>query len=304
MKNDSGHVENLTIHLSNAGLLPSHAYLGSFFFVLGTWWCFAIIRSAHRTRKVSRAALSLHGKCAGSCSAQLIEGLAKLIACLVGLVIERIAVSYLGRNENYTYSTLYVGLLLASFIDILTACRVVLPEGIDFLAHAVTFANLAVLTRSHAWGHLHLTVATRMLTSYVATFVTLAIILELYKPDSLIVKFIRSGAVMVQGVFFWHAGLVLDSPLGNRWKETEHSNLMFITIAFVLDIFAVMLFQTFLAVITEKMCGRQEPRLSSRLKRSEQDRGNVMSVEDDAVEDWQPLKTAVVEESGDHLTPS
>ncbi len=298
MAMSANQTEYLAVHLSHAGLLPSHVYFGSCFFVLGAWWFVAILRSHFRPHKLPQSALTFSGKC-GPCSGQLLEGLVKLVACVVGLLVEQITVSRLGRPANYTYTSIYASFLLASIVDIFIGLRVVLPEGIDFIAHAVAFGNLATLARSHARGHLHLTVATRMLTSYVATCEAIFLILELYKPQSLILKYMRAGAVMLQGVWFWQAGLVLDSPFAGRWEETAHVNLMFITIAFAWLMCGVFLFQVFFAVAMGKLFGggAAAGREPSRFRRGGvkgPERDVLRGATEDAVDDYKPLQTSDV----------
>ncbi|KAL5960655.1 Transmembrane protein 45B [Taenia solium] len=288
------HKSNQTItlgtHLSHNGLLPSHVYFGSCFFVLGTWWFIAILRARYRRDKRKEVTLTYPGKC-GSCSRKLIEGLVKLVACIVGIVIEATTVKFLGRPANYTYDTIYVSFMLAAVVDIFSGLRIVLPEGIDFLAHAVAFANLGILARSQAWGHLHLTVATRMLTSYVAIAATLALVLELHRPQSQILQFIRTGTVMLQGVWFWQAGVVLDSPFAKLWVEDDHGNLMFITIAFAWDMCGVVLFQTFIAIVLEKLFGGRELEAQRHRLRGNKPSGPNRPVDTEVVDDYKPLQT-------------
>ncbi|KAM7542151.1 hypothetical protein Aperf_G00000011266 [Anoplocephala perfoliata] len=251
---------SLVTHLSHAGLLTSHIYFGGYFFVLGAWWFTAVLRDQYRRDRQSRkveAHLSFSGKCV-VCSSKVVEGLVKLVACLIGVVIEAITVKSMGRPVNYTYDTIYVSFMLAAVVDIIIGLQVVLPEGIDYVAHAVAFANLGVLARSQSVGDLKLTVATRMITSYIAIFSTIALIMELYRPQSQILKFVRTSAVMLQGVWFWQTGIVLDSFFAARWIEEDHENLMYITIAFSWDMCGVVLFQIFYAALVEKIFGGHE----------------------------------------------
>lgn len=288
--NKSNQSTTLGTHLSHNGLLPSHVYLGSCFFVLGIWWFIAILRARYRRDKCEEVTLTYPGKC-GSCSRKLLEGLVKLVACIIGVVIEATTVKLLGRPAYYTYDTIYVSFMLAAVVDIFSGLRIVLPEGIDFLAHAVAFANLGILARSQAWGHLHLTVATRMLTSYVAIAATLALVLELHRPQSQILHFIRTGIVMLQGVWFWQAGIVLDSPFAKFWVEDDHGNLMFITIAFAWDMCGVVLFQTFIAIAFEKLFGgRQFGAPRHHFHENKQNGPNGL-VNTEVVDGYKPLQT-------------
>lgn len=292
-----GHADNggfpanvsLVNHLSHAGLLPSHVYFGSCFFVLGAWWFTAVMRDQYRRGRKKEAHLTFSGKC-GPCSSKMVEGLVKLVACIIGCIIEVITVKAMGRPANYTYETIYASFMLASIVDICQAFKIVLPDGIDYVAHAVAFANLAILTRSQSWGHLHLTVSTRMLSSYIAIFAAVFLVFELYKPTSQALKFIRTGAVMMQGVWFWQAGIVLDSPFAGRWIEEDHANLMFITIAFSWDMAGVVLFQVFYSVIMEKLFGGIElegPRTRYPIHRQN---GMKEIVNAEPVDDYKPLQ--------------
>ena len=287
---DFGQNTSMVAHLSHAGLLPSHVYFGSYFFVLGVWWLTAVLRAQYRKGKNNEASLSFSGKC-GVCSSKLVEGLVKLVACIVGIVVEAITVRALGRPANYTYETIYVSFMLAALVDIFLGLRIVLPEGIDFIAHAVGFANLAILARSQSWGHLHLTVATRLLTSYVAICATIALLLELYKPQHQVLKFIRTGAVMLQGVWLWQAGVVLDSPFAERWDEHEHANLMYITIAFAWDMCGVVLLQVFYSAIMETLFGGRNREVMRHHLGGNKKGGLVEAVKAEPVDDYKPLRT-------------
>ncbi|VDM24078.1 unnamed protein product [Hydatigera taeniaeformis] len=289
-EHSSNQSTTLVTHLSHNGLLPSHIYFGSCFFVLGTWWLIAILRSRYRRDKRKEVALAYPGRC-DSCSSKLIEGLVKLVVCIVGVIIEQTTVKFLERPANYTYDSIYVSFMLAAVVDIFGGLRIALPEGIDFLAHSVAFANLGILARSHAWGHLHLTVATRMLTSYVAISATLALVLELHRPQSHILQFIRTGAVMLQGVWFWQAGIVLDSPFARRWVENDHGNLMFITIAFAWDMCGVVLFQTFIAVVVAKLMGRRELEAPMHRLRGSKQNGPSGPVNTEVGDGYKPLQS-------------
>lgn len=292
-----GHVDNsgfppnvsLVNHLSHAGLLPSHIYLGVSFFVLGAWWLTAVLREQNHRSGKNECHLSYSGKC-GPCSSKMLEGMIKFIICIVGCVIEAITIKALGRAKNYTYESVYASFMLAAFVDIFQGLQVVLPEGIDYLTHAVAFVNLGILARSQSWGHLHLTVSTRMLTSYIAIFATLALLMELYKPKSQILKFIRTGTVMLQGVWFWQSGIVLDSPFAERWAEEDHANLMFITIAFSWNMCGVVLFQVFYAAIIEKMFGRYN--LEGPMSRYLENKVNTVkeSINPESINDYKPLQ--------------
>lgn len=292
MTPDANQSAYLAVHLSHSGLLSSHVYFGWFCFVLGTWWLIATLRSQFKASPPSQAVLSTSGTC-GFCSGKLLEGIIKLVACVFGLVIEQITVSRMGRPENYTYTTIYSSFLLASAVDILIGMRVVLPEGIDFVAHAVAFANLAIVTRAQATGHLHLTVATRFLTSYIATFATIFLTLEIYKPRYLITTLLRTGAVIFQGVWFWQSGLVLDSKFAERWKESDHANLMFITIAFAIDACGVIVFEVMVAVAMAKFFSAHMP---GRLRRNVDNQGTGLRVNASAVDDYKPLMTTEITE--------
>nr|VZI16246.1 unnamed protein product [Spirometra erinaceieuropaei] len=245
--------QSLEVHLSHAGLLPSHAYLGAYLFLLGVWWSLSVLRGQF-TKAASltgsrSSSLTFTGKC-GLCRSQVLEGLIKAAACLVGIIVETACVHTLGRPYYYSYPTVYGGFFLAALTDIISGTGIVLPEGMDYTANALAFANLGLIAHAQGTGHMHLTVATRLLTSYVALFNAGLLLWEYGRPQSEIIKQLRVGGVMMQGIWFWQSGIVLDSALASKWVETDHANLMFITIAFAWDMCCVVILLLLLTLIT------------------------------------------------------
>jgi len=241
-------------------------YLGSCFFLMGLWWSLCMLQR-QLIMKTKTSQLSGSGKL------QLIEGFIKAAVCIIGMGVESITVTSLGRPGNYTYTAIYASFLLAAVVDIAKGFRVVLPDGLDFIAHAIAFTNLGAVARSHATGHLHLTVATRLLTSYIALFNAGILLWELGRPQSQLLKNVRVACVMLQGVWFWQAGAVLDSGLAKRWVETEHFNLMFITIAFAWLMCGMFVLQILLFALTAKLCS-----FGSKVKRANRQASDVLEV--------------------------
>lgn len=220
-------------HLSHSGLIISHAFLGSCLFTLGIFWFVRTLHPRHRLL-----------------NAPLLEGALKLLISVTGIAVEQLTVSKHDRPENYTYTTTYASLAVASAVDILLGLGVVLPEGIGVLSHIVVFGNMAVVCRAYAWGIVKLTATTRLLSTYVALFVVLMLWLDLWRPGVQLIKLSRVAGVTLLGVWMWHSGLVLDSAFSEVWSENDAANVMFISVAFVWDACGVVLLQILVILFT------------------------------------------------------
>ncbi|VDL85482.1 unnamed protein product [Schistocephalus solidus] len=243
---------SLEVHLSHDGLLVCHAYFGTYFVLLGVWWALSVFRGPFpkgtSPTGSRRSSLTFAGKC-GICNSRVLEGLIKFVTCLFGIIVEVACIQTLGRPYNYSYPTVYGGFLLAALTDIISGAGIVLPDGMDYATNAVAFANLGLIAHAQGTGHMHLTVATRLLTSYVALFNAGILLWEYGTPKSQILKCLRVGGVTMQGIWFWQSGIVLDSSWATKWVETDHANLMYITIAFAWDMCCVVILLSLIAII-------------------------------------------------------
>uniref|UniRef100_A0A5K3FYA4 Transmembrane protein 45B n=1 Tax=Mesocestoides corti TaxID=53468 RepID=A0A5K3FYA4_MESCO len=94
-----------------------------------------------------------------------------------------------------------------------------------------------------------------------------------------------------KGVWFLQAGLVLDSSFSERWIEEDHTNLMFITIAFSWDMCGVVLFQIFFAAIMEKLCGGSKVEDHRQRLRTTEGARTIKDVNMNGVDEYKPLQT-------------
>ncbi len=72
--------------------------------------------------------------------------------------------------------------------------------------------------------------------------------LEVFFPHDLRLALCRTGFTLLQGTWFYHIGFILYPPRGfARWNETDHKQMMTVTMMFTWNIAAIIVFQVRIA---------------------------------------------------------
>ena len=72
----------------------------------------------------------------------------------------------------------------------------------------------------------------------------LSMLLEIAFPNDLRPALLRSAFTLLQGTWFYHIGFILYPPAGwAAWKKEDHTQMMVVTMMFVWNLAAIVLFQ-------------------------------------------------------------
>ncbi|NXM73081.1 TM45B protein, partial [Serilophus lunatus] len=217
-----------------------HALPGSFFLLFGLWWSvkYPLQYLSQRGKKKSHRAHYFQ-------RVDAVEGGMKIVFALIGMLAEQFVpdgphlylYSGAGRDwvklMNWQHTTMYLFYGLSGVVDVLTCISQVVPRGLDRLMLAVAvfvegfLFYYHVLHRPMLDQHIH----SLLLISIFAG--ASSILLEVFLRDNIVLEMFRAGVTIVQGTWFWQIGVVLFQPWGGpMWDESDHDNIMFLTMCF------------------------------------------------------------------------
>ncbi|XP_041944996.1 transmembrane protein 45B [Alosa alosa] len=215
-----------------------HALPGSFFLLFGLWWSVKapwirccrqrFITGRKKPPSVSR-------------KIDLIEGSLKVFFAFVGIMAEQFvpdgphAHLYNGgwvKLMNWQHSTMYLFYGLSGAADILCATSRFAPQGLDRMALALALFVEGFLF----YYHLH---NRPMLDTHVHSLLLVAVFggaastaLEVFLRENAVLEILRCSLAILQGSWFYQIGFVLYPLSGPEWDQTDHNNMMFITMCF------------------------------------------------------------------------
>ncbi|VDP21914.1 unnamed protein product [Echinostoma caproni] len=241
--------------IGNEGLFMSHAYLGSFMLGLGMWWWIQALRHCYSSVGVGQRGYTAQVSYgSGCCPNQMIEGVVKVLLCFIGMGIEAGTIT-LGRHREYAYYPFYTALLMAGIVDIALATVVYLPDGLDYVIHALPFVFQAYCMRAQAYDQPHVTATCRHLASYIGVLAAAAIMGEMVNRKQFLLSWIKCFTVMLSGAWFWQSGLMLNPPFSKPWNENSHDNVMYAAILCAWQLFFVSIVQLVSLIIAAKYHG-------------------------------------------------
>lgn len=217
-----------------------HALPGSFFLVFGLWWSvkYPLRYLNQKMKSGCRSSLCYQ-------RLELAEGVAKAVFALVGILAEQFVPDgphmhlYNGEEKswvhlmNWQHSTMYLFYGLSGVIDILVYSPLKVPQGLDRLALflAVFIEGLLFYFHVHNRPELDQHIHSLLLIAVFGGSIT--IFIEVFLRDHIVLELFRTSLTILQGTWFWQIGFVLYPPWGGpEWNQTEHENIMFITMCF------------------------------------------------------------------------
>nr|XP_033773237.1 transmembrane protein 45B-like isoform X2 [Geotrypetes seraphini] len=217
-----------------------HALPGSFFLMFGLWWSvkYPLKYLSRRVKTNCRPSLFYQ-------RLELIEGLIKIICSLIGILAEQFVPDgphmRLVNGEdhswvklmNWQHSTMYLFFGLSGILDVLTYFPLNIPVGMDRLSMALALFAEGFLFYFHVHNrpeldqHIHTLL---LIAIFGGAFI---IFLEVFIRDHVVLELFCTSLLILQGTWFWQIGFVLFPPSGGpEWKQTDHNNIMFITMCF------------------------------------------------------------------------
>ena len=124
-----------------------------------------------------------------------------------------------------------------------------LPPYLDLVMGALAFAVEGLIFVWHLHGRTSLDVQVHTFVVYAIIMCVVSTLLEIFFPDDIRPILLRSGFTLLQGTWFYFVGFILYPPLGwQKWKESDHHEMMMATMMFAWSIAAVVACQFAIAV--------------------------------------------------------
>ncbi|KAM6432425.1 transmembrane protein 45B [Liasis olivaceus] len=217
-----------------------HALPGSFFILFGLWWSVKyslkyISRSPNKNTHVQWNFKYV----------EIIEGAVKVGLTTVGILAEQFVPDgphlylYSGQPRswvklmNWQHSTMYLFFGISGATDIITYSLTKMPIGLGRFMLAISLFVEGFLFYFHISHrpmldqHIH----SLLLTAIFGGAATCLI--QTFMHDNMILDFFAASLTLLQGTWFWQIGFVLYPPWGGpEWDESNHDNIMFITMCF------------------------------------------------------------------------
>ncbi|CAM5121110.1 unnamed protein product [Natator depressus] len=175
---------------------------------------------------------------------ELLEGLGKVIIALVGILAGQFIPEgphlHLYTQDHkwvdlltWTHGTMYFTYGLAGLVDILIPLPLGLPPGLDrfMLSQALCVEGFLFYFHAHHRLALDQHIHSLMLVAiFGGAFCSL---LEVFMRDNPVLELLRTTMFLLQGSWFLQIGFVLYPPWGGPgWDQTDHGNIMFLTMCF------------------------------------------------------------------------
>ncbi|XP_077989892.1 transmembrane protein 45B-like [Glandiceps talaboti] len=248
--------------MAKTGTFEGHVLPGTFFLVYGFWWTFHITRiyiihnNDHYSVLVNRPRSSKkYSRCLCYVfiqKAQLFEGVTKVLATLVGALLEANSASwemvddknrFHGQN-NWHHVTMYMFFGFSGIVDVLSQTCVRLAPGRDKLYLSIAFAAEGFLFYLHSSGSkpldaiLHKLLVLAIFGGAISTFFEMWLVKQRFLP------FFRVAFILLQGTWFYQIAFTLFDPRSGdiKWDEQNRVNVAFIVMSFTWHCLGVVIF--------------------------------------------------------------
>ncbi|KAH7939616.1 transmembrane protein 45B [Rhipicephalus sanguineus] len=246
------------------GTFVGHILPGSFTFLFGTWWTFAVWRNYVRSRKKKQRYVCRCSYAVPCLPRKLsVEGIVKIIGSCACILMECPAPfrrQYLA-DESIQHLSIFVLFLLNGVVDVMYNAGFPLPPHTDYATLLLTIASEGLLLHFHLHGRSHLDVVIHTLLVYTVVALVACLLAEMCRPRSVLASLGRAYFALLHGTWLCQIGFILYSPLPGYkpWDVNSHRDLMLAASVYAWHIMAVLVYVGALgavAWVVNRMCGR------------------------------------------------
>ncbi|XP_071792955.1 transmembrane protein 45B-like [Asterias amurensis] len=223
------------------GTFAGHALPGAFFMVFAVWW---MVQFAYQRVALDHGRVKPRGRLFRALHRLPIEGVAVLLAGIIGFIAENfypypkwIIYDDDGKFANthvWQHCAMYSFFSLYGIVVIFSKTCMPHAEKYTKLLGAVAFFVEGMLFHFHTVGRPAIDVHLHNLLVLAISACMLFTLGEAFFPKEERFRIMRCTAALLQGTWFFQVGSVLYwPPSGKQWDDEDHSNLMFLTEAFV-----------------------------------------------------------------------
>ncbi|KAL3221487.1 hypothetical protein MRX96_029384 [Rhipicephalus microplus] len=226
------------------GTFIGHAIPGTFLFIFGTWWTFAMWRNYIRSRQ-NKQPFACRCSYPVPCLSRKfsIEGILKIVTCSYGIASEARAITALGGTEDAAvtqHKSMYAFYLLSGIVDVLYNAGFPFPQHTDYVSLLLAVASEGLLFYFHVHGRPPLDVMVHILLVYTIAAVVVCIIAEVCRPQSVLVSLGRAYFCLLQATWIWQIAFILYGH--NPWDVDSHMAMMLAASAFAWHMMAVLVY--------------------------------------------------------------
>ncbi|XP_047304374.1 transmembrane protein 45A isoform X1 [Homo sapiens] len=229
-------------HPKIMGNFRGHALPGTFFFIIGLWWCTKsilkyICKKQKRTCYLGSKTLFYR--------LEILEGITIVGMALTGMAGEQfipggphlMLYDYKQGHWNqllgWHHFTMYFFFGLLGVADILCFTISSLPVSLTKLMLSNALFVEAFIFYNHTHGREMLDIFVHQLLVLVVFLTGLVAFLEFLVRNNVLLELLRSSLILLQGSWFFQIGFVLYPPSGGpAWDLMDHENILFLTICF------------------------------------------------------------------------
>ncbi|KAL3221484.1 hypothetical protein MRX96_029382 [Rhipicephalus microplus] len=242
-----------------------HTLSGTFFFLFGTWWTFAVWLSYIRCRKNKQCYLCRCSYAVPGMNRKLsIEGLVKIIgasACIVGDFGRIFRPDQSLDEESVQHHSMYAFFLLNGVVDVIYNAGFPFPANTDYVVLVLAITSEGLMLHLHLHGKTLLNTQTHRLLVYIVVAMIACLIAEMCHPRSILASLGRAYFCLLHGTWLWQLAFILFSPLPSYkpWDVNSHMEAMLVASLFAWHMMALLVYVGVLGVaawMVSRMCGR------------------------------------------------
>uniref|UniRef100_A0A673N2H0 Transmembrane protein 45B-like n=1 Tax=Sinocyclocheilus rhinocerous TaxID=307959 RepID=A0A673N2H0_9TELE len=216
------------------GSFKGHALPGSFFLITGLWWA-AKQTFLYATRRNKSAGAGRLASRATQRHIEIIEGAVILSFSIIGMLAEQLLAGgpkfqlYDSSTQNWEqlmnwqHTTMYLFFAIAGAISLTVHSTDIAPLALDRMLLGLAFFNEGFLFLYHLHGRDMLDVHVHTLLLYAIFGQAFICLLEVFHRGNLLTSV---AYINVQ------IGFVLYPPSQVKWDQTDHDNLVFVTLCY------------------------------------------------------------------------
>ncbi|KAL1787486.1 transmembrane protein 45A [Sigmodon hispidus] len=222
------------------GSFKGHALPGAFFIIMGFWWCTkSILKYVYKkqTRTCYLSSKTLLRR------AEIWEGVVSVFMAVTGMAGEQFISGgpYLALYKDgqwyqlleWHHTTMYFFFGLQGVVHILCFSTNLVPTSLSKLMLSNAIFVESFIFYNHTHGREMLDDFMHQLLAFTAILSGLVTFMEFLTKNNVLLEFLRSTLIILQGTWFWQIGYVLYPPSGNpTWNLTDIKNKMFLTMCF------------------------------------------------------------------------
>ncbi|CAL4219691.1 unnamed protein product, partial [Meganyctiphanes norvegica] len=223
------------------GSFMGHVVPGFFFYIFSVWWTWKIFHKFFlcqraqdkkgRSRYLNTA--SFPSNC---CTKRVpLESILKIVAVILGMAGELATAFVDGKFVylvNAQHMTMFFFFGLSGVMDLLNHYQFPFPPDLDYVSAVLAFTMEGLLFFYHLHGRAGVDVQVHMLLFYVICACAVSTALEMKYKKNVLPALARTYFTMLQGTWFLQVGFILYPPVGDKWDEESHRNMMFVTLYF------------------------------------------------------------------------